>query len=193
MILARFPSTFLAWIVGTWNCKQQQFRRLSVDKVLSTTQGKAMDKGCLLDLSILSAEVAGCPRAILAPLPGGWNCGSVWGHAGPSPLGAQVSVFLPVWTDQSLAWVEPGFVSTHQECYTAVAHSRTDHSNAPGEWGTVHLYQEHCSAPLHCLASAGSSHHSRLLKARCCHCEAISIYVVQCYHWATLTTPVWVI
>lgn len=52
--------------------------------MLPMTQDKAMDKGGLLDLSMASAEVSGCPQAIFASLSGGWHCGSVWGHTGPA-------------------------------------------------------------------------------------------------------------
>lgn len=83
MILARFPSTFLCL-----NCRNLKLQTAAVGRLsgqsLSMTQGKAMDKGCLLDLSMASAEVSGCPRAIFTSLSGGWHCGSVWGHAGPT-------------------------------------------------------------------------------------------------------------
>ena len=65
-------------------------------KVLSMTQSKAMDKGCLLDVSMPAAEGADCPRAIIASPPGDWTHGAVGGQTGPSPLGAQVGVSLPI-------------------------------------------------------------------------------------------------
>lgn len=88
MILARFPSTFLTWLVGTWNCKHQQFRKpSSVAKVLSMTQSKTGDKDCLLDPSVPAAEGADCPRAVIASPPGAQTRDAVGPQAGPRPLG----------------------------------------------------------------------------------------------------------
>lgn len=55
-----------------------------------------MDNGCLLDLSMPAAEGANRPRAIVASPPGDPTCGAVGGQTGPSPLGAQVGVPLPI-------------------------------------------------------------------------------------------------
>lgn len=70
-------------------------------KELSMTQSKAVDKGCLLDLSMPAAECASHPRAAIASPHGERIGGAVGGQTASRPLGAQVGVSLPISDDQS--------------------------------------------------------------------------------------------
>lgn len=66
------------------------------------TLSKTVDKACLLDMTVPAADGADHPTAVIASPPGDQTHGALGGThwlvvlAGPSPLGAQVGVLLPI-------------------------------------------------------------------------------------------------
>lgn len=186
MILARFPSTFLAWIVGTWNCKQQQLRRLSVGKVFSMTQypghGQrlpsgpihAICRGCWLPLSNLwfvwRLELWLCGDTLVpVRLEHGWVFCCLFELTSPSRLEVSQDLPAPI---KSVAQQLPTAGQVTAVLQGSEGLSPCTRSTA------LHL----CTAcQLQALAS------TKLLKARC------SCYFVQCRYWATWTTPFGVI
>lgn len=108
MILTGFPSTFLAWLVGTWNCKPQRLRRLWwAARALSMTQRKAVDKRCLRAPSVPATGSVDRPRAPVAwpPAPAArpWRwAGTDWSQSTRSAGGSSAAhLGWPVWLGPS--------------------------------------------------------------------------------------------
>lgn len=154
-----------------------------MDKVLSRTQSEAMDKGCLLGLSMPSAWL---PAALEPSLLLSLEAGAV-APCGDTLLPAQSQ---PRWELcclcelTRLSWLELS------QDLSAPRQSVTQQLPTAGQIPAMLQGSEDlsvCTRALLCTSALNLCTAwlwpplAHLLRARCCHCELIDLYLVQCH------------